>query len=240
MTHTLVVFGDSFCCGTGLAGADSYLREADRDTYRIEEYCDWPKLWQDSWGGLIAKRNNMHYLNLAFPGASNMMINRKVHEFYYQHHDRLDDYVFLIFWSGKMRIEATSAHPGEEQYLRLSPLWEYNDKTLWTHHFMRMFKEFMFNEQAQEWQSFQNILSANTLMSHNNARYVSGFAISDTNDDHKRFLVEKFPSHTNDIEIAHWLHDSPELIFPCYHPNIEGNLYVADALRPWLSRIGLE
>jgi len=55
--------------------------------------------------GILAKRHGYELINISKPGGSNQYIHRSVVEFLTHYHNENDDYLFLINWTSRPRME---------------------------------------------------------------------------------------------------------------------------------------
>ncbi len=226
---TLVVFGDSFSWGSGLAEYSESQYHWPPVLHRIENYSSWPKNMKFNYGGHIAKSLGFNYMNLSMPGCSNDTISRSIISFIDEIPIQLESSYILIGWTSPYRFEISDPH-NKTGFRNMSLLWNL-DKSApkWVQTYMQIYKDFIHSDKISEWNSYKSMIGALSYLKLKNANFLSFYGLNSFSviDINKKMNSIK---EMKEFDIAEYSWDYPNMLFPCLHPNEKLHSMIATEL----------
>lgn len=246
MHKTLVVFGDSFCYGTGLRGATAHIDPIKEPTvWGYNDVERWPYHYRNSFTGIVAAKNGMNLLNFAIPGCSNQTIHRLLLDFISVGHKRFgidrDGMIVAVFWTGNARYEVFNRHT--QVMLNRSPQWDI-DGDWWQSDLHRLYNENIWDEKIDHDNEFRLQYSAQCVLLQKGVDFYQDYTLDTRNpeliDDELQTHIDKkrFPAfqQNSSAGITDEVMSLPLSI--CGHPLEDGQKLMADRLDKLLLGLG--
>ena len=205
--------------------------------------------------GILAKRYGYQLYNISKPGGSNQYIHRSVVEFLTKHYDPMHEYIFLINWTSRFRIELRYNEESINRHVSLGDFTDYksvpftvgSDPALFSDKYickLLNYTPLLINAEleAERWATWAYALQ-NTLEYMNIPYLMSNTceALPHTSDnfmvcnklDTKKY-IEPFDTPSS---MLNYLQDKGIPKTPCYHFREEGHKLWADRLETRLRNL---
>jgi len=228
----LIVIGDSFSWGTGMA---EFTEESvPYDYLLLEDYEIWPYHMKHNYGGYIAQELGFDYVNYSVPGCSNDTIYRNFMYLLENHSDWLDRAFVLIGWTANHRYEIPS--PGIlRSYRNMAPTWEKNiyRHTKWVCEYHELYNQHIHCSKADDIRSYNHLVSVTNILENNKIKNLQYWAIKQFQEDFDiKGRCTKFKNISHNINLSSiCVHNIPaENMLPCKHPDSIGHKIISDQI----------
>lgn len=218
---TLICIGDSFCYGTGLAGATFQDKKRPTGLLKYSDHRAWPYFFQKNFLGLTAIHYKLDFLNLSIPGSSNDTIFRRLMQLLIVgeklYSIDLDKSIVVVFWTGFSRREYYDIK--NNKYVNTSPQWIKEEPHNYRKPFLTYYNEYFWSDEYDAHQTLIRQFSSQETLKNRNINYWQDHTVFEqpSQDILNHQAIDKtfFPSYYDPEESILRYHEGPKSI--CGH-----------------------